>query len=322
MTSKLERLLNLTAALLATARPLTAEQLRARVEGYADNDASFRRAFERDKDDLRSMGIPVKVVEITNTDPPASGYVIDRREYSGKDPQLAPDELAALHVAANLVRLGADTTGALWKLGGVVDAPEGSTLPGGGAGDEPLVALPGDPNLAPLFQAATELRAARFRYNDVDRTVEPLRLSFVRGHWYLAAFDRTRADERLYRIDRIDGEVTIGPPGAFARRSATSADPHVQSWELGDGDGVRAEVLVDADQAPFAIQQLGEDAVVERRGSGDLVVALDVRNPAAFRSFVLSFLEHAEVLSPPGLRADVTDWLTVIAASAPNGGHT
>jgi proteasome accessory factor B len=317
MTSKLERLLNLTAALLATERPLTAEQLRTRVDGYAEADASFRRAFERDKDDLRSMGIPIKVVEITSTDPPSTGYVIDHRDYSGKDPQLAPDELAALHVAANLVRLGDPTEGALWKIGGIVD-PTTPTGPTGGVGpaDEPLVALPSDPNLAPLFQAATELRVAQLRYNGVDRAVEPLRLSFARGHWYLAAYDRTRGDERLFRIDRIEGEVTVGTPRAFERRAATAADPKVQSWELGDADAVRALVLVDADQAPFAVHQLGADAVVEQRLNGDIVVAFDVRNPPAFRSFVLSFLDHAEVLSPPALRDDLVAWLEAIVETA------
>lgn len=314
MSSKLERLLNLTAALLATTRPLTADELRTRVEGYAEADASFRRAFERDKDDLRSMGIPIRIVEITNTDPPMSGYVIDRREYSGKDPELAPDELAALHVAANLVRLGHDTEGALWKIGGKVDT--GAAGGGAALSGEPLVALPTDANLAPLFQAATELRVANLRYNGVDRTVEPLRLSFARGHWYLAAFDRTRGEERLFRVDRIEGEVTVGTPRAFARRAATAADPKVQSWELGDGDAVRALVLIDADHAPFARHQLGTGAVIEERPNGDLVAAFDVRNPPAFRSFVLSFLEHAEILEPPELRADLVHWLQTIAEAS------
>ena len=58
---KLERLLNLTAALLHAEMPLTAEELRARVGGYPDTKATFRRAFERDKDDLRSMGMPLRV---------------------------------------------------------------------------------------------------------------------------------------------------------------------------------------------------------------------------------------------------------------------
>jgi len=314
MTSKLERLLNLTAALLATTRPLTAEELRNRLEGYPESDASFRRAFERDKDDLRQMGIPIKVDEVPYSDPPIVGYVVDRAEYSGNDPQLAPDELAALHVAANLVRLGERSDGALWKIGGVVDAPAPDATDTHSG--EPLVALPADPSLAPLFQAASELRVAHFRYRDLDREVEPLRLSFNRGHWYLAAFDRTRGEERLYRVDRIDSGVHIGPPRAFTRRSATDADPHVQSWELGDGEATRTLLLVDADHAAFATYQLGADTIVERRDGGAVVFALDVRNEPAFRSFVLTFLDHAEVLEPPAMRCVITDWLSGILAGS------
>jgi proteasome accessory factor B len=316
MISKLERLLNLTAALLATTRPLTAEQLRARLEGYPEADASFRRAFERDKDDLRQMGIPITIAEVPNSDPPIAGYVIDRAEYSGNDPELAPDELAALHVAANLVRLGdpgddaSHTQGALWKLGGVV---EGGSSP---SDTSPLVDLPADENLAPLFRAATELRIATFHYRGLVREVEPLRLSFNRGHWYLAAFDRTRGDERLYRVDRIEGAVEVGAPRAFARRAAQRADPHVRSWELGDGDPVPTSLLVDADQAAFALHQLGTDSVLERRANGDIVFSLQVRNIGAFRSFVLTYLDHAEVLAPPAMRAVITDWLRDIVAQA------
>ncbi|MEK9999630.1 MAG: hypothetical protein VW623_05935, partial [Acidimicrobiaceae bacterium] len=67
---KLERLLNLTAALLHAEIPLTAEELRDRVGGYPDTKATFRRAFERDKDDLRSMGMPLRVEPVPGVDPP------------------------------------------------------------------------------------------------------------------------------------------------------------------------------------------------------------------------------------------------------------
>ncbi len=301
--------MNLTAALLATARPLTADELRGRVEGYPDADTSFRRAFERDKDDLRRMGIPITMCEVPHSDPPAQGYAVNRAEYGGNDPHLAPDELAALHVAANLVHIGDRPEGALWKIGGVVDnAPDARDT----VNTQPLVALPTDPNLAPLFHAATELRVAQFRYRDLDRAVEPLRLSFNRGHWYLTAFDRTRAEERLYRVDRIDGSVQLGPPRAFARRPASGATPQLPSWELGDSTAIRTLLLVDPDQAAFAAHQLGPETMVERHDDGGMVFALSVRNVAALRSFVLTFLDHAEVLEPPSMRAVMTDWLSAI----------
>ena len=301
--------MNLTAALLATERLLTADELRGRVEGYPDADASFRRAFERDKDDLRRMGIPITMREVPHSDPPAQGYAVDRTEYAGNDPHLAPDELAALHVAANLVHIGDRPEGALWKIGGVVDNTPGAHDT---ANAQPLVALPTDANLAPLFQAATELRVAQFRYRDLDREVEPLRLSFNRGHWYLTAFDRTRVEERLYRVDRIEGSVQLGSARAFARRPASDATPQLPSWELGDSTAIRTLLLVDPDQAAFAAHQLGPETMDERYDDGGMVFALSVRNVAALRSFVLTFLDHAEVLEPPSMRAVMTDWLSAI----------
>ena len=82
MSQKLERLLNLIAALLETPRALSAEEIRARVPGYPDEAGpTFRRAFERDKDDLREMGVPLRVETVPGTDPPQTGYRIPRDEY-------------------------------------------------------------------------------------------------------------------------------------------------------------------------------------------------------------------------------------------------
>ena len=90
--SRLERLLNLTAALLNTDRPLTAAELREQVPGYPEGDkATFRRAFERDKEALRDMGIPVLTTEIPGSEPPELGYRIRRADYALRDPGLTPD---------------------------------------------------------------------------------------------------------------------------------------------------------------------------------------------------------------------------------------
>ena len=131
--SKLERLLNLTAALLDTPRPLTAEQLRQRVPGYPEDAVAFHRAFERDKDDLRELGIPLRRERVR-------GRVRGRSTATGSRPRtttcatpgLAPDELAALHLAARVVRLEGATE-ALWKLGGERPDPLGGSA-GTGSG--------------------------------------------------------------------------------------------------------------------------------------------------------------------------------------------
>jgi predicted DNA-binding transcriptional regulator YafY len=306
---KLERLLNLISALLETSRPLTAEELRERVPGYPEAKASFRRAFERDKEELREMGVPLVLESIDGVDPPTDGYRIDRSRYYLRDPGFEPDELAALHLAATTVSLDGDAgDDGLWKLGGVVEAE----------GEQPAIdgaqaSLPSDPNLAPLYQACAERRTATFTYNDEVRTVDPQRVGYQRGRWYLSGWDHTREDERSFRLDRIDGVVGTGPPRAFAPRSARAALPD-DPWRLGDGDEVTAQLLVDAEHVSWAARQLGDQVAVTYRGDGSAVFDVAVTNWPAFRSFVLTFLDHAEVLGPPTLRDQMIDWLRMVAS--------
>ncbi len=291
---KLERLLNLTAALLHAEIPLTAEELRDRVGGYPDTKATFRRAFERDKDDLRSMGMPLRVEPVPGVDPPVDGYRLDRDEYAGTELAFEADELAALHLATSLVQLDGDDT-ALVKLGA-------------GSGDAPAASVgrvPFNDTLATMIGAAVDRNALSFTYNDVERIVEPWKLSFTRGHWYLSGFDRLREDQRLYRVDRIKDGVSLSGP-AKAPVGDVNEPIDLRGWELGDGPVIKATILVDADQAAYARHILGE---VVDRSDGSVTATLDVRNIDAFRSFVLSFLEHAEILEPADLRTDFVEWL-------------
>ena len=317
---RLERLINLVAALLAAERPLSREDLRVRVGGYADDDDAFRRNFERDKDVLRQMGMPLEVEPL---DPSRSdvedGYRIAREHYELVDPELTDDELAALRLAASAVALegGEDAaTTALRKLAGVPGS--GSVLPGrpGGGDAGPLAEVPSGEAVGVLFGAVAERRQMRFGYRGAVRILDPWRLSFRNGQWYVLGLDHGRGESRLFRVDRIEGvpEATSGP-GAFTKPpgAAVSLPP---AWQLGDEDDLVATLLVDASQAGFAEDAAGADAVRDRRPDGSVVLELQVTNRAGFRSFALGFLDHAEVIGPPELRDDVTRWLEAIADPA------
>ena len=76
-------------------------------------------------------------------------------------------------------------------------------------------------------------------------------------------------------------------------------------------------MLVDPPRAAWVIDQLGEDAVADRRPDGSVVVSMPVVNRAAFRTWVLALLDHAEVLAPPELRADMVDWLDALIERGP-----
>jgi predicted DNA-binding transcriptional regulator YafY len=301
--NKLERLLNLTAVLLATPRPLTADELRERVEGYPPPGSGFRRAFERDKDDLRVLGIPLRVEPTTSGDT-ADGYRIDPDDYYLPDPGLEPDELAALHLASLAIRLdGLSEREALWKLGGLVDT-------GASLADQTVASLPSDPALVPLFQAIVDRRQVSFRYRDQDRTVDPWRLDFQRGRWYLTGFDHVRGEDRNYRLDRIVGEV--GQTGTQVQRpgpTRPTPDGPIPAWELGADEPTTAKLRIDADQAAAARRQLGVGVAGVEQADGSVVFEVPVVNYDAFRAFLLGFLHRAELLEPPEWRADIIDWL-------------
>ena len=298
---KLERLLNLLAVLLHTGRPLTVGELRERVVGYPESDVAFRRAFERDKDDLRELNVPLELVPIPGTDPPQDGYRISRDRYYLPDPDLDPDELAALQLAAASVRLdhtpGVDT---LWALGG-------SSGPRLGLD----VSLPSDPSLDPLVEAISTRALVHFGYKGERRAVHPYRLGLQLGRWYLRGYDLDRAAPRVFRLDRFDGPVELGPRDQFEipddERGPVEVVP--ERWELGDEPSVDALVRIDASHAPIARLQFDDEDVVAEHPDGSIDLRVRTTNREAFRSLVLGFLEHAEVLEPAELRRDLVEWL-------------
>jgi predicted DNA-binding transcriptional regulator YafY len=306
MADRLERLTNLVATLLDTRRPLPLEELVDLVPGYPPDKASYRRQFERDKDTLRGIGIPVQT-EALDALGPEVGYRIHPDEYYLPDLALTTEEQAALHVAVTAVRLeGGAGPEALWKLGGLEG--EAATT---------VAALPSVPELSVLFDAYRERAPVAFSYRDERRRLDPWGIVFRRGHWYVVGHDHDRADERAFRIDRVEGPVetgpagTVEPPAGLDPASLLRDDP----WRFGDEEPVTARVLVDAPQAPGVVHQVGEHSVVERRADGSVVLGLPVTNVAAFRSFVVGLLDGAEVLDPPELRADVIGWLERMAAT-------
>src|SRR5437899_381566 len=192
--SRVERVLNLLALLLDTRRALTREEIVHDVAGYPPQITAYRRAFERDKETLRGMGVPLTTEPIG--DGSELGYRVRPEDYYLPDLGLGVEEAAALRVAVSAVSLGSHAgEGALLKLGGL------------------------------------------------------------------------------------------------------------------------------ADHRDAMLSELGSDAVIEEdRDDDGAVVEMTVTNRAAFRTFLLGFLEHAEVLDPPDIRADFVTWLERAASGAASSG--
>jgi predicted DNA-binding transcriptional regulator YafY len=307
MSERLERLVNLTATLLDTRRPLTLDELADRLEpSYPADKVARRRAFERDKETMRDLGIPISV-ESVDALAGEVGYCIHAGDYYLPDLELTTDERAALHVAVSAVHLeGADARSGLRKLGGFE-----------GAGAPQLAQLEVAPWLADCFDAVARRRRLEFAYRGDARTLEPYGIVHRFGHWYVVGHDVGRDAPRAFRVDRIDGAPVAGEPGAFEPPPGTDPAAYVRDDPLayGDASPVAASVLVAASRAPLVVDELGENAVVERHADGSVVVELQVVNHEAFRTWVLGLLDHAEVLAPAELRDDLVAWLEAVETS-------
>ncbi len=222
-----ERLMNLVIALLHTPSSLTAEQIRAAVTQYGDAyGEAFKRMLERDKAELRDLGIPLTTVPAG--DGSGESYRIARPDYQLPPIELAPEEAAAVALAARSWRtaaLGPAASRALAKVsaGGVARA---GRQRGGAARqrdpdetekqpDPPLAARVDtpDPSFEPLLAAVREPHPVRFDYRSAAaaqaaaREVEPWGMVSWHGHWYVAGHDRDRNDLRVFRLSRVTGPV-------------------------------------------------------------------------------------------------------------------
>jgi len=304
-SDKLERLLNLTAALLDTERLLPATEIAAKVAGYASGKEAFRRTFERDKSELRQMGIPLRTGVVPGTDPPVEGYRIHPRDYYLDDPDLAPDERAALHLATRTVRLeGTSVETAFWALGG--RPPDGDPAP-------ELAVIPFNEHLATCYRAISERRLVTFRHRGEFRSVEPVRLYFTRGHWYLGGQDQDRAAWRHFRLDRI-AELALGSAGGFVPKPEPAGSLERPPWEIGDDVGT-AQIDVDADVADWALGQVSPHTRHERRPDGSLRLHLSVANADALVDFVIGLLDRAELVGPPELREKLLERIRPCASA-------
>ena len=304
---KLERLLDLVALLLETDQPLSRHEIRNHLPpgAYAEDEVAFRRTFERDKDELRGMGLPIAVDTVPGTDPPLDGYSIRRSEFEADLPILDAEEMASLALASALVRFDAARPDVpIWLLGG---SPSG----GGEDPTTPVAEVADGPLVRELMGAVMDRRVVSFDYRGERRTVEPHRLVFTRGHWQLSGLDRSRGAGRQYRCDRFEGPVSISDESI-----PVPAEPievrEDHAWQFGDGTEVAVDLLVDKRHVPWLTGFLRAVEVIEERDDGSVLVREMVRDTAAFRSFVLTFLDGAEIVAPTWFRDEMVAWLEAL----------
>ena len=313
--------MNLVIALLSTRTFITAERIRATVYGYADSpsDEAFSRMFERDKNELRDLGIPLETGRVSSLDP-TEGYRINQETYALPPVELTADEAAAVAVATQLWQspeLVTATQGALLKLraaGVDVDAPDA------GATISTAAAMPGlrgsEEVLGILLAAIDSGQAVQFPHRPsrsdpfVTRTVEPWGVVTHRGRWYLVGHDRDRNATRTFRLSRIGSEVaTVGPRDAVRRPDGVDLREIVHQAVAEWPPSAQARVWVAEGRATALRRQAAVTVSRTLAGRAGDEIAIDIGRQDRLAREIAGYGADAVVLDPQALRDDVVDRL-------------
>ena len=318
-TSKVERLVNLVIALLSTRSFITADKIRSSVAGYSDSPSAeaFSRMFERDKNELRDLGIPLEVGKVSVLDP-TEGYRINRDAYALPAVELTPDEAAAVAVATQLwesPELITATQGALLKLraAGVDVDPGDAGAPLAIASPAGVPGLRGSEDVLGILLSAIDSRqAVQFPHRPsraepyTKRTVEPWGVITERGRWYLVGHDRDRDDTRVFRLSRIGADVTaVGPTEAITVPADVDLRRIVAATVAETPTGGQARVWV-ADGRATALRRDGRPLAARRLAGRDGdVIELDIGSADRLARDIAGYGVDAVVLEPESLREDV-----------------
>ena len=367
--TKLQRHLDLIAYLVGRRLPVTVEELMERIPAYAEKwnagdqtgQNSARRMFERDKDELRDIGIPLKTVpySIDYGRTELEGYAIDRRDFylpylklvrtsetqhqyaeRGRAAEVdiqeedAPIALEALRRVSSVPSfpLLNEAKSAFRKLAFDLD-PE--------AFDKQSPVLFADrpqsddvaAHLRVLSKALLARKRVKFRYHGIyrgeetQRDVDGFGLLFQGGQWYLIGFDRLRDDVRVFRVGRM---ADVAPNKA----SPSTPDYEVPAdFELGKYAGRQPWELGEAEEQPITARVLFKfplslwaernryGAAESRHDNGDVVRRFTVHQTNPFLRWLLGMQDETEILEPAELRAELRGMAQKIVAAHTEDTH-
>ncbi|NYI41393.1 helix-turn-helix transcriptional regulator [Demequina lutea] len=324
-TDPAERLLNLIIALTHARVRMTRAQIRSSVVGYEPTesalgseearrkDAAFERMFERDKDELRRMGVPLQtVVDPTHGD--EIGYKIDASDAAMPAIDFSPAEAAALALAAEYwqgAMLGADAHQGLTKIASATQSVPRTPLTLGARTSAASDAT------AIVVDARARRMVVQFEYTSegsgtVTRTVEPWQVLLRGSAEYLYGLDRDRAEPRTFRLSRIHGTMrAVGPDGAY------EIPRPLPGFDWGASQALRNATVGLRPETGHALRQRG--TVIGVDGDWDLV-EVTYRYADALRDEVLGLGGMAKIIGPEDIAEDVRRYAAsalAIAESTP-----
>ncbi|MBD8606289.1 WYL domain-containing protein [Aeromicrobium sp. CFBP 8757] len=308
---KTERLMNLIFALLVSRQYLTKDQIRESIADYRESTPqAFDRKFERDKEELRELGITVEMGQNDKYFNDEPGYRIRRDEAELPDLELTREEAAVIGLATQVwehAGLASESTTALVKLKAIGVDVDTSVL----RMAEPRLSTD-EPSFDAMWDAVTRRVPIAFAYarpgrEPMLRHLQPWGIISWHDRWYVGGFDLDRGESRIFRLSRVIGEVTTeGAPGSYEIPEGTDMK-HV-ARELFPPEPEEAAVLRIRRDRGQSLRRLAEKVTP----LGDDLDEVEIRYSSHWElaSEVASYGPDVVVVSPPDVREAVVQRLT------------
>jgi proteasome accessory factor B len=317
---KSERLLNLLIALLVSRGWVDKHRLREVIPDYreAGSDEAFEKMFERDKEDLRALGVPIETGGFDPLFGDEAGYRIPRQAFELPQIDLEADEAAVVGLAARVWQqagLASATSDALLKLKAAGIDVDRSALD---VAQPQLV--PDEPAFETFWEAVATRRTVRFGYRSrgsagpaAVRRLQPWGVVSYRSRWYVVGHDLDRDEQRMFRLSRVVGEPVLdGPPDSYEIPPGT--DLRAIADRLAPDTPERTAVLL---ARPGRAVGLRHRAEVTGGEDGWDRLEVGFGRLDAMVSEVLGYGDDVVVAGPEDLRRAVVERLEdVLAASA------
>jgi proteasome accessory factor B len=311
VSRKSERLVNLTIALLATKRWLTKSEIFSTIDGYEGDNEAKERMFERDKDELRKLGIAIEVGSFDPLFEDEAGYRIRPEKYTLQIGELNAQEFALISLATQAWRgaaLDDSALSALVKLQALGIPSDLDGLP-----DISSVILGSNEAISEAISAISERRAVNFEYLTIEedlqeRSIWPYGVATYGGLWYLAGFDNDRDDIRIFRVDRIVGALKVkGKGGAYEIPSTFSMNQLLNN----QNQSQRALVKIRLGKAHALLSRAD---VLEELGEW-ITVSYPYYSQEQLIQELLWHLDDVELLEPIDARQALIDVLNQLVVS-------
>lgn len=327
---KTERLMDLVALLLSSKVPVAKERIKKLCPEYRNADSNtFDRIFARDRKELVSIGVPIKLyglesrLEIVSSRDAGRhtadeiGYLIDRDQYFMPQLDLEQDEWLVLKAVGDQTARQGDSPELLevWRKlecqlpGDVVKSrPEVVQMEGGRKDAKADLK-----HLTKLLDAVREHRLAEFTYGAINsgqetrRKVKPYFLVYHSGVWYLLAFCTLRNEMRVFKVSRMEKLKITGKKGGFQVPEGIDPRDYIgpKAWELPGGSDITAELAVAPEQSWIIRSELGEKAVWDGEGR----VRVRVRNREPFVRWAAANCDRVRIIGPAELARMAEDHL-------------